>query len=99
MSIDEVIISFGDRVFQSSDVSGAVCSGVFEFESSASGVSLSGGGERVFTEEDRLIVFDIAAFAGFEGRDHKRRWSLDVARRSVDCFCEIGGSHSIRVTG
>lgn len=73
VSIDEVIISFGDRVFQSSDVNGAVCSGVLEFESSASGVSLSGGGERVFTEDDRVMVFDMAAFEGFEGRDHSRR--------------------------
>lgn len=33
------------------------------------------------------------------GSDHKRRWSPDVARRSVDCFCDDGGSQSIRVTG
>ena len=39
VSIEDVMISFGERVFQSKDVSGAVCSGVFEFESSASGVS------------------------------------------------------------
>jgi len=34
-----VMINFGLRVFQSSDVSGAVCSGVFELERRASGVS------------------------------------------------------------
>jgi hypothetical protein len=39
VSILEVIMSFGDMVFQSSDVSGAVCSGVLELERSARGVS------------------------------------------------------------
>lgn len=39
VSMLEVIIRLGDRVFQSRDVRGAVCSGDFEFESSASGVS------------------------------------------------------------
>lgn len=34
-----------------------------------------------------------------EGSDHRRRWSPDVASRSVDCFCEDGGSHNSRVTG
>lgn len=39
VSILLVIINFGLRVFQSSDVKGAVCSGVFELERRASGVS------------------------------------------------------------
>lgn len=39
VSILEVMIKLGDTVFQSSDVSGAVWSGVLEFESRASGVS------------------------------------------------------------
>ena len=39
VSMLEVIIKLGDRVFQSSDVRGAVCSGDFEFERSASGVN------------------------------------------------------------
>lgn len=39
VSILEVMIRLGERVFQSSEVSGAVCSGDFEFESSANGVS------------------------------------------------------------
>lgn len=39
VSMLEVIIRLGDKVFQSRDVRGAVCSGDFEFESSASGVS------------------------------------------------------------
>ena len=37
--------------------------------------------------------------AGFCGRDHSLRWSPDVARRSVDCFCDDGGSQRMRVTG
>lgn len=35
----EVMIKLGERVFQSNEVRGAVCSGDFEFESSAKGVS------------------------------------------------------------
>ena len=43
VSMLEVMIRLGERVFQSSDVSGAVCSGDFEFESKARGVSFCGG--------------------------------------------------------
>jgi hypothetical protein len=39
VSMLEVMISLGDIVFQSSEVRGAVCSGVFELERRASGVS------------------------------------------------------------
>ena len=39
VSMLEVIIKLGDKVFQSKDVRGAVCSGDFEFERSANGVS------------------------------------------------------------
>lgn len=39
VSMLEVIIKLGDRVFQSRDVRGAVCSGDFEFERRASGVN------------------------------------------------------------
>lgn len=42
----EVIMRLGETVFQSREVSGAVCSGVFEFESRASGVSLLAGKSR-----------------------------------------------------
>jgi len=38
-------------------------------------------------------------YDGCDGRDHRRKWSPDVARRSVDCFCDDDGSHSILVTG
>lgn len=34
-----------------------------------------------------------------DGRDQSLRWSPDVARRSVDCFWDDGGSHNKRVTG
>jgi hypothetical protein len=46
VSILDVIINDGETVFQSSDVRGAVCSGVFELESKASGVSLLDGMSR-----------------------------------------------------
>ena len=39
VSMLDVIIKLGERVFQSRDVRGAVCSGDFEFERSASGVN------------------------------------------------------------
>jgi hypothetical protein len=39
----DVMIRLGESVFQSSDVNGAVCSGDFEFERSASGVSFCTG--------------------------------------------------------
>ena len=44
VSILEVIIKLGETVFQSRDVSGAVCSGDFEFDRRARGVSFAGGG-------------------------------------------------------
>jgi len=33
------------------------------------------------------------------GSDQSRRWSPEVARRSVDDFEEDGGSQKMRVTG
>ena len=56
VSMLDVIISFGDIVFQSRDVRGAVCSGVLELERRARGVSLIGGGSREFTVDVRVIV-------------------------------------------
>lgn len=91
-------MSFGDSVFQSSEVSGAVCSGVLELESSASGVSFCGGGSLVLTEEVRVIVL-VGVGPVLWGSDHSRRWSPEVASKSVDCFWVDGGSQSIRVTG
>jgi hypothetical protein len=37
VSMEDVMISLGERVFQSREVRGAVCSGVLLFESKASG--------------------------------------------------------------
>lgn len=98
VSMLDVMMSLGDMVFQSRDVNGAVCSGVFEFDRRASGVSLGNWGSLVFTDDVRDIVL-LMLLPDDWGRDHSRRWSPDVARRSVDCFCDEGGSHSIRVTG
>lgn len=56
VSMLEVMMSLGDMVFQSREVSGAVCSGVLELERSASGVSLGSWGSRVFTEDERVMV-------------------------------------------
>ena len=53
VSILDVMIKLGDRLFQSREVSGAVCSGDFEFERRASGVSFWGGGWALF--EERFI--------------------------------------------
>lgn len=96
VSILDVMMSFGDSVFQSRDVRGAVCSGDFELESRARGVSFWGGGSR--PEVERVIVLLTLADVDC-GRDHSRKWSPEVASRSVDCLDEDGGSHSIRVTG
>src|SRR6202012_3337963 len=84
VSILLVIINFGDRVFQSRDVNGAVCSGLFELDNNANGVNFCGAGSRVLTVDDRLMVFDCAdAVDAAPGRDHKRRWSPEVASKSV----------------
>jgi hypothetical protein len=98
VSILLVMMSFGDNVFQSNEVRGAVCSGVFEFDRRAKGVSFGVGGSRWFTLEERVMVLVTTGPVDC-GSDQRRRWSPDVASRSVDCFCAIGGSHSIRVTG
>jgi hypothetical protein len=42
----DVMMRLGETVFQSSEVKGAVCSGVFEFERRAKGVSLLAGTSR-----------------------------------------------------
>ena len=46
VSMLDVIMRLGETVFQSSDVKGAVCSGVLEFDSKANGVSLLAGRSR-----------------------------------------------------
>jgi hypothetical protein len=91
----EVIISDGETVFQSSDVRGAVCSGVLELDNNANGVSLL----VITSRADRFIVLEGLCIVVSEGSDQSLKWSPDVANRSVDCFCEDGGSQSNRVTG
>lgn len=85
VSMLEVIMSLGDMVFQSRDVNGAVCSGVFELDKSASGVSFGSCGSLVFTDDVRDIVL-LRVLPDDWGSDHSRRWSPEVASRSVDCF-------------
>ena len=94
VSMLEVIISEGETVFQSRDVKGAVCSGVLELDSNAKGVNLLG-----IVSRGRDREFEGLCIGVSEGNDHSLRWSPDVAKRSVDCFCDEGGSHSRRVTG
>lgn len=98
VSMLDVMIRLGETVFQSNEVSGAVCSGVFELDSNANGVSLLAGTSRPWLE-GRVIEFPGVDTGVSDGKLHSLRWSPDVARRSVDCFCEDGGSHSSRVTG
>lgn len=98
VSMLEVMMSFGDRVFQSSEVSGAVCSGVLELERSAKGCNFCVPGSRVLTEADLLM--ELVTWDGWlEGKDQSLRWSPDVASRSVDCLEVDGGSQEMRVTG
>ena len=96
VSILEVMIRLGDSVFQSSEVSGAVCSGDFEFDKRASGVSFCGAGS--FVVDGRVMEL-LKLWLVCAGRDHNRRWSPEVASKSVDGFCDDSGSHKIRVTG
>ena len=48
--------------------------------------------------EDRDIEL-LELWDDWDGSDHSLRWSPEVASRSVDCFCDDAGSHSILVTG
>jgi hypothetical protein len=98
VSMLEVMIRLGETVFQSREVNGAVCSGVFEFDSRARGVSLLAGTSRPWLD-GRVIEFPGEETGVSDGRLQSLRWSPDVASRSVDCFCEDGGSQSSRVTG
>lgn len=94
VSMLDVMIRLGETVFQSSEVSGAVWSGVFELDKSARGVSLVVAASRF------RLVMELPGLEGVsEGKDHSLKWSPEVASRSVDCFVDEGGSHSSRVTG
>jgi hypothetical protein len=85
VSMLDVIIRLGETVFQSREVNGAVCSGVFELDSNARGVSLLAGRSRPWLA-DRVMEFPGEETPVSEGRLQSLRWSPDVARRSVDCF-------------
>jgi len=98
VSILDVMIRLGETVFQSKEVRGAVCSGVFEFESKANGVSLLAGTSRPWLD-GRVMEFPGDGAGVSDGRLQSLRWSPDVAKRSVDCFCDDGGSHNNLVTG
>lgn len=95
VSILLVMIRLGEMVFQSRDVSGAVWSGVFELERRARGVSLVVGASRF----GLVTVLPAWVVWVSEGRDQRRRWSPEVASRSVLCFWLDGGSHRSLVTG
>jgi hypothetical protein len=56
VSIEDVIINFGDNVFQSREVKGAVCSGVLLFDSNASGCNFCGAGSLRLAEALRLML-------------------------------------------
>lgn len=81
VSMLEVMIRLGETVFQSRDVRGAVWSGVLELERSASGVSFV-----VAASTPLLLMLEPGVEGVSEGSDHSRRWSPEVASRSVDCF-------------
>lgn len=102
VSIELVMISEGLIGFQSRLVNGAVNSVLLEFESRASWESFltceSSAVELLLREVMELVGVEIAAGAEF-GRDHSRRWSPAVARRSVRGLDWVGGSQRTRVIG
>jgi len=83
VSILDVMMRLGDNVFQSREVKGAVCSGDFELERRASGVNFCGIASLLLAERVmELLALELEP----GGNDHSRKWSPEVARRSVDCF-------------
>lgn len=96
VSMLDVMIKLGEIMFQSSEVIGAVCSGDLEFDKRAKGESLANGLSLWLV--GRVIELELCSDCVW-GNDHRRRWSPDVANKSVDCFCDDAGSQRIRVTG
>lgn len=96
VSMLDVIIRLGETIFQSNEVIGAVCSGVFELERRARGDSFCTGLGLLRLME--LLPWCCGA-EDSDGKDHSRKWSPEVANRSEPCFWDEGGSHNIRVTG
>lgn len=70
VSMLDVIIRLGDRVFQSRDVRGAVCSGDFELDRSASGVNFWGIVSLVL---DVRVMELLELELVLEGNDHSRK--------------------------
>lgn len=68
VSMLDVIMRLGETVFQSSDVRGAVWSGVFELDNRARGVSFVIEPSRV---ERVMVLFWLAGVSA--GRDHSLR--------------------------
>ena len=96
VSMLDVMMRLGETTFQSREVMGAVCSGDLEFDRRARGESFCIGGSREVVE--RVMEFETCD-GGSEGNDQRRRWSPEVAKRSVADLFDDGGSHSILVTG
>lgn len=59
VSMEDVMINFGERVFQSSEVKGAVCSGVLLLDSKANGCNFCGAGSLRFAAALRLMLLVI----------------------------------------
>lgn len=70
VSMLDVIMRLGDKVFQSSEVRGAVCSGDLEFERRARGVSFCTVDSLLF---DDLVIELLVLWEDCAGRDHSRR--------------------------
>lgn len=68
VSMLEVMMRLGETVFQSSEVSGAVWSGVFELDSRASGVSFVTGAPSADLCIELVCVVCVST-----GRDHSLR--------------------------
>lgn len=93
VSMLDVMMRLGETLFQSREVMGAVCSGDLEFERSARGESFCSG-----CSLRRLIELDWYCEES-AGNDHNRKWSPEVANKSMACFPEDCGSHNTLVTG
>lgn len=99
-----VMIKLGLMGFQSRLVNGAVKSVLLLFDRSANGVNFCAGGSRkVAGRVMELLRAGVAAeedvLEGALGIDQRRRWSPEVAIRSVRGLEVEAGSHRMRVMG
>lgn len=103
VSIELVIIKLGLIGFQSKLVRGAVKSVLLLFDNNARGVSFCVGGSR----SELVRVMELPAGVAEEedvpdgafGMDQRRRWSPEVAIKSVRGLVVLAGSQRIRVIG